>query len=111
MRSKWKVKTRRTRYWTTEPAMKATTTETRMPVMMVRALEVLMKSTTSASEASATQSLYIAAAMALPKSSKTMDTVVDVGSPRELKVSRSRTSLTITAKKITMISAKENICG
>ena len=49
--------------------------------------------------------------MALPNSSKTIETVVEVGSPRELKVSSSSTSLTITAKKITMISAKVNICG
>ena len=40
-----------------------------------------------------------------------MDTVVDVGRPSELKRSNKIMSVTITAKKITMISEKVNICG
>ena len=44
--SKWKVKSRRIRYCTTMPETKATATEIRMPEMIVRALAVLMKSTT-----------------------------------------------------------------
>ena len=40
-----------------------------------------------------------------------METVVDVGRPNELKVSSSNTSVTMTAKKITMISPNVNICG
>ena len=40
-----------------------------------------------------------------------IDTVVEVGSPRELNVSSKITSATITAKKINMISVKLNICG
>ena len=49
--------------------------------------------------------------MALPNSSNTMDTVVEVGKPNELKASSSTTSAIMTAKKIIMISEKENICG
>ena len=70
-----------------------------------------MNSATAVQSAPSLVSLKSAAATALPKSSKTIDTVVDVGSPKELNVSRSRMSATITARKITMISAKENICG
>jgi hypothetical protein len=40
------------------------------------------------------------AMIAAPSSSKTIDTVVDVGSPKELKMSRSKMSVSITAKKI-----------
>ena len=40
-----------------------------------------------------------------------MDTVVEVGRPKELKISSSKTSVTMTAKKMTMISLKVNICG
>ena len=67
-----------------------------------------MNSATAVQSAPSLVSLKSAAATALPKSSKTIDTVVDVGSPKELNVSRSRMS---AARKITMISAKENICG
>ena len=41
---------------------------------------------------------------AAPNSSKTIETVVDVGSPNELKRSSRKTSLTITARKITITS-------
>ena len=62
-------------------------------------------------DAPSEMSFMQAAARALPKSSKTIDTVVEVGSPRELNVSSKITSATITAKKINMISVKLNICG
>ena len=39
------------------------------------------------------------------------NTVVEVGRPKELNMSSSRTSVTMTAKKMTMISLKVNICG
>ena len=46
-----------------------------------------------------------------PSSSKTMDTVVDVGSPRVLNTSRRMTSDIITARKMKNTSRKENIDG
>ena len=49
--------------------------------------------------------------MALPNNSKTMETVVEVGRPRELKVSRRTMSAIMTAKKIIITSVKLNICG
>ena len=50
-------------------------------------------------------------ATAAPKSSKTIDTVVDVGIPRVLKKSRSKMSVIITAMKMIMISEKKNMSG
>ena len=46
-----------------------------------------------------------------PRSSNTMDTVVEVGIPRELKTSRSMISVTITARKIYMSSLNANCSG
>ncbi len=46
-----------------------------------------------------------------PSNSNTSDTVVDVGSPRVLKMSRIITSLTITARKITITSWKVKFVG
>ena len=40
-----------------------------------------------------------------------METVVEVGSPRELKVLRRSTSVTMTAQKITITSLKVSISG
>ena len=41
-----------------------------------------------------------------PRSSKTSDTVVEVGMPRVLKMSSTTTSVTITARNIVITSAK-----
>ena len=49
--------------------------------------------------------------MAAPRRLNTIETVVDVGSPRVLKKSRSKISVIITAMKIIMISSKVNIAG
>ena len=46
-----------------------------------------------------------------PSNSKTIDTVVEVGIPNELKTSSSTTSVTMTARKMHIKSLKENICG
>ena len=46
-----------------------------------------------------------------PKRLNTIDTVVDVGSPRVLKKSSNRISVIITAIKMTMISSKKNSPG
>ena len=98
-------------YCTTTPATKATTTEMRMPDTMARAFWLLMKSPSWESRMSEVEILMRAAATAPPSSSKTMDTVVEVGRPMELKASSSRTSVIITAKKMMMISLKVNISG
>ncbi len=46
-----------------------------------------------------------------PKSSKTSETVVEVGIPKRLKISKTMTSVTITAKKITITSLKLKLLG
>ena len=46
-----------------------------------------------------------------PKSSKTIETVVEVGRPSELKTFKSRTSVTITAEKMMSTSVKVNCEG
>ena len=58
------------------------------------------------SPVSSAASLTIARANAPPNNSKTIDTVVEVGSPRVLKVSRRITSIAMTARQIHMISWK-----
>ena len=98
-------------YCTTVPATNATATEIRMPEMIVSDRELLMYSATSASDLPSASSVKAAAASAMPSNSNTIDTVVEVGRPSELKVSSRIMSVTITAKKITMISLKVNICG
>ena len=50
------------------------------------------------------QILIAARATVPPRSSKTIETVVEVGSPSELKRLRRSTSVTITAQKITSTS-------
>ena len=50
-------------------------------------------------------------ATAAPNNSNTIDTVVDVGIPRELKKSKRRISVIITAIKMTMISLNINSPG
>ena len=50
--------------------------------------------------------LMIARAKVPPKSSNTIDTVVEVGIPNELNTSRSTTSVSITARRIHIISEK-----
>ena len=82
-----------------------------MPDTMARAFWLLMKSPSWESRMSEVEILMRAAATAPPSSSKTMDTVVEVGRPMELKASSSRTSVIITAKKMMMISLKVNISG
>ena len=46
-----------------------------------------------------------------PSSSNTIDTVVDVGMPSELKMSSSTTSVTITARNTSITSPKTNCSG
>ena len=55
--------------------------------------------------------LMTAMAVAPPKSSNTMETVVLVGKPKELKMSRIMTSVQTTAKKTHITSAYVKFCG
>ena len=50
-------------------------------------------------------------ATAAPKSSKTIETVVDVGRPYVLKRSRRRTSASMTARKMVISSGIRKSCG
>ncbi len=55
--------------------------------------------------------LKTAAITAAPNNSNTIETVVEVGNPSELKVSSNTTSVIITARQMIIISEKENISG
>ena len=55
--------------------------------------------------------LIIDIASAAPNSSKTIETVVEVGIPIVLKKSSNRISVIITARKTNMISSKKNSSG
>ncbi len=109
-RWKLKVKIRRVMYCTREPKKKATATERKMAIMTVRALSVLMKSAIGVLESSAII-LTAARVKEAPRSSKTRLTVVDVGSPSELKMSRRMMSATMTARKMLISSAKVKCSG
>ena len=58
------------------------------------------------SPVSSAASLIIAKAKVPPNNSKTIDTVVEVGNPKKLKVSSRITSTAMTARQIHMISWK-----
>ena len=58
-----------------------------------------------------TRKIYVVTPVLGEKNSKTIDTVVEVGIPNELKTSSSTTSVTMTARKMHIKSLKENICG
>jgi len=91
------------------PATKATTTDINIPEMMANALPELMYS--AKLPALFFQMIYSETATAAPNSSKTNDTVVEVGSPSVLNISSKMTSVIMTAKKSIMIFGKENILG
>ena len=55
--------------------------------------------------------LIRATATAAPSSSNTIDTVVEVGIPKVLKRSSKMMSVSITARKMTMISSKTKASG
>ena len=81
------------------PKKNATATERNMPIITERAFSVFSKSPMSAI-LSPEEIFTSATANAAPRSSKTMDTVVDVGKPRELNTSSKIISTTITAIKM-----------
>ena len=72
-------------YMHSDPAANASATESRMAAMMAMALPVLMYCERSAMEAPASPQIWnSAAATPAPSNPKTIDTVVDVGSPSVL---------------------------
>ncbi len=95
---------RRSAYCTTRPETKATATETRIAMIIERALALFMKSPKADIGRSPDQTLSAARVAVPPRSSKTIETVVEVGSPSELKTLMRRMSVTITAEKMTSTS-------
>ena len=79
-------------------------TDTNIAMMTDNALSVLIRSPSP--RVSLPYTLISARANVPPNNSKTMDTVVDVGIPMVLNTSNSTTSVSITANRIHMISAK-----
>jgi hypothetical protein len=97
------MKMSRVRNCTTVPKKKATATERKMPMMTERAFSVL-RSVAKPKASPPAAILMSDTAKAAPKSSKTMETVVEVGMPKVLKMSRRMTSVTMTAMKMQMTS-------
>lgn len=85
------------------PTVKAMATERRMPVTISNALSVLMKSHT-VSVIWSLEILKRAVATAAPRMPNTRETVVEVGRPNVLKVSRRITSLIITPRNSSITS-------
>ena len=83
---------------TTVPKKKAIATDRNIPRITDRAFSVLSKSSKPRPMPPAI--LINATTKVAPSSSKTIDTVVDVGIPSELNTSRRMMSVTITAMKM-----------
>ena len=94
------MKRRRERYCTNVPKKKATATERKIPKMTDNAFSVFSRSANPSIPVSSPAILIRARTKVPPNSSNTMDTVVEVGIPKELKISNRTTSVTITARKI-----------
>ena len=91
------------------PKTKATATETKMATMTDKALSVLSR---SPKVSDGSPAILMQASMKVPpRSSKTSETVVEVGMPSELKMSRMMTSVTITARKMVITCSKEKLAG
>ncbi|GFI67545.1 hypothetical protein IMSAG192_01077 [Muribaculaceae bacterium] len=85
------------------PNTNAMATDKNIPSITDRAFSVLRRSISDNAESS--PHIFIRAITnAAPSSSNTIDTVVDVGMPRELNMSRSMMSVTITAMNMHMRS-------
>ena len=86
-------------------------TESTIPNIIWVALATLIYSTKSPNSPPPANILINETATAAPRSSNTIETVVDVGIPNVLKKSSKRMSVIITAIKIIMISEKKNMSG
>ena len=95
---------RRAIYCTTVPKKKAIATETKIARITDKALSVFSNCPNSKEWSPAI--FMIDNANVPPKSSNTKETVVDVGIPNELNMSRSTTSVSMTAMRIHIISVK-----
>ena len=90
--------TRRDIIWTTVPKKNAIATDRKIPIITERAFSVFRRSLNPMSRPPA---IFISATTNVaPSSSKTIETVVEVGIPRELKMSSRIMSVTITAIKM-----------
>ena len=85
-------------YCTKAPKKKAIATERKIPKIPDRAFSVFSNSA-NVSPVVSEANLTKANANEAPKSSKTIETVVDVGIPKELNISSNTISVTITARK------------
>ena len=77
-------------------------TLTKMAMITCKAFSVLSNSLNA--KLSSPIILMVATIKVAPNNSKTKETVVEVGIPKVLKMSSTMTSVTITAKKITITS-------
>ena len=76
-----------------------------MAIITDSAFSVLSRLSSDNSPVTSLAILTIDIAKAAPSNSKTIDTVVDVGKPKELKMSSRMTSVIITARNIHMTSS------
>ena len=88
------------------PTENAIKTESKIPKIISVALSVLIYSPSCKSESLLLEIFIIDITTAAPKSSNTIDTVVEVGIPRLLKISSSMISVIITAINMIIISLK-----
>ena len=97
------VKMRRAMNWTTVPNTNAMATDRNMPRMTDRAFSVF-SSSPICRVLDGSAILKSATTNVAPSNSNTIDTVVDVGMPSELKMSSRIMSVTMTAMKMAMTS-------
>ena len=91
--------------------MNAIITDIRIPAIMANAFSEFIYFERSKKEPPCLEILIHETATADPRSSKTMETVVEVGRPKVLNKSSKTTSVIITAIQIIMISEKTNMSG
>ena len=94
----------RASHCTNIPKKKAMATDTKMAMMTERALSVLIRSPMA--RVASLFTLIRERAKVPPSNSNTSETVVEVGIPIELNTSSRTTSVSMTASRIHMISAK-----
>lgn len=91
--------------------MKEIITERNIPEIIKKALSVLIYSSTAFKSPCAPIVFIDAIANEAPKIENIIETVVEVGKPNVLNISKSRTSANITATNIAITSGYVNMCG
>ncbi len=86
-------------------------TERKIPEIIANAFSVFSSCTNCRESVGSLKIINIEIAKEAPRSSKTKETVVDVGNPRVLKKSSRKTSVIMAATKIYITSAKTNLSG